>query len=62
MTETEAILERHSVRTYENRKIEEDKMRLIEARIGQLNEEGDLHLQFIRDAGNTFNKLLNKAV
>lgn len=62
MTDKEAILQRHSVRSYENRKIEADKIRLIREKISGLNQAGHLHLQFIEDAGNTFNKLLNRAM
>jgi hypothetical protein len=59
MTEKEAILKRHSVRSYEDKKIEDEKVKLIEEKIKELNAEGDLNLQFIRDAGKTYNKLLN---
>ena len=62
MTELEAILERHAVRNYKDIKIEKEKVRLIEDRIKELNEKGNLHLQFIEDAGNTFNRLLNKSM
>ena len=61
MTESEAILQRHSVRSYENRDIEPDIVGLIEEKIRELNKAGNLHLQFIRDAGNTYNKLLTRA-
>ena len=50
MTEKEAILERHSVRAYEDRKIETEKVQLIEDKIAQLNVAGNLHLQLVRDA------------
>ena len=60
MTEKEAILERHSVRAYEDRKIEPEKVQLIEDKIAQLNVAGNLHLQFVRDAGKTYNRLLTK--
>lgn len=62
MTEKEAILARHSVRNYIAKAIEADKVRLIEEKIGELNAEGDLHFQFKADAGNTFNRLLNRAM
>ena len=60
MTDKEAILERHSVRLYEDRQIEPEKVRQIEECIAELNKQGNLHLQFLEDAGNTFNRLLNK--
>ncbi len=62
MTEKEAIFARHSVRNYLDKAIEADKVRLIEEKIGELNAEGDLHFQFKADAGNTFNRLLNRAM
>ncbi len=62
MNDLEAIRERHSVRRYESKRIEAEKIRQINDKISELNAEGGLHLQFIEDAGNTFNKLLNKAM
>lgn len=62
MTDKEAILARHAVRNYEDRKIEKDKADLIKEKILELNEEGKLHLQFIEDAGNTYNRLLNRVM
>ncbi len=60
MTELEAVSERHSVRNYQNKKIEAEKADRIREMIRQCNEEGNLHLQFLEDAGNTFNRLLNR--
>ncbi|MCR4587822.1 MAG: nitroreductase family protein [Lachnospiraceae bacterium] len=60
MTEKEAILQRHSVRNYENRPIEKEKVRLIEDKIKELNEMGNLKLTFVEDAGKTYNKLFNR--
>ena len=62
MTDREAILQRHSVRAYEDRRIEEEKIRLIEERIAELNTAGNLNLQFVEDAAKAYNKLLNKAM
>ncbi len=62
MTEKEAILKRHSVRVYEDRQIDEETGELIRKKISELNEIGDLNLQFIEDAGKTYNKLLNRAM
>ena len=61
MTDKEAIFKRHSVRNYKAVNIEEDKVKLIKEKIAELNAEGNLHLQFIEDAGKTYNKLLNRA-
>ena len=60
MSEIDAIIERHSVRNYEAKKIEVDKVEKIRAKIEELNKEGNLHLQFMEDAGKTYNKLFNK--
>ena len=60
MSQIDTIKARHSVRNYENKKIEKDKADKIRARIEELNKEGKLHLQFIEDAGKTYNKLMNK--
>ncbi len=61
MTDLEAIYERHSVRQYKPDRIEEDKVKELKAKIDELNLEGDLHLQFIEDAGKTYNRLINRA-
>ena len=62
MTDIEAIHARHAVRNYRPDRIESEKVSLIHAKIDDLNREGDLHLQFIEDAGNTYNRLLNRAM
>ena len=60
MTEKEAIIARHSVRNYKPEKIEEENAALIRQKIDDLNRESGLHLQYIEDAGKTYNKLLNR--
>lgn len=60
MSGLDAIKNRHSVRNYEAKKIEADKVEKIRAKIEELNKEGNLHLQFMVDAGKTYNKLFNK--
>ena len=60
MSEIEAIKERHSVRNYKPEKIHPQKVDLIKEKIDELNTEGNLNLQFIGDAGNTYNRLLNR--
>ena len=62
MNEIEAIRLRHSVRAYQNRKIEQEKVDQLKALIDEVNAEGNVHLQFIEDAGKTFNRLLSKAM
>lgn len=62
MTEMEAMLVRHSVRAYQDRKIEPEKVEQLKALIDTVNAEGKLHLQFIEDAGNTFKRILSKVM
>ena len=60
MTEIEAIKARHSVRNYKPQRIEDETAAKIRKRIEELNRESGLHLQYIEDAGKTYNKLLNR--
>ena len=62
MTEIEAIRARHSVRAYQDRRIEREKADRLKALIEEVNAEGDLHLQFLEDAGNTFQRILSRAM
>ncbi len=62
MTEIEAIKKRHSVRNYLDKKIEAEKILQLKEKISELNIEGNLHLQFVEEAGNTFNRILSKAM
>ena len=62
MTEIEAIMARHSVRSYKDKIIEKEKIDQINELIARCNDEGNLHLQFCSDAGDTFNRLLSKAM
>ena len=62
MSYIDAIKDRHSVRNYRPDRIEDSKVEKIRQMIGELNNEGNLHLQFIENAGNTYNKLLNRAM
>ncbi|MCR5182419.1 MAG: nitroreductase [Clostridia bacterium] len=58
----QAIRERHSVRNYSDKKIESDKVEALRAKIDEVNGEGNLHLQFLEDAGKTFNRLMSRAM
>ena len=60
MSDIDIIKQRHSVRNYKSQRIEQSKMEQLKGKIGELNERGNLHLQMIEDAGNTYNKLLNR--
>ena len=62
MSQIDAIKDRHSVRNYKADPIEQSKIKRIEALIDEFNKEGNLHLQFIKNAENTYNKLLNRAM
>lgn len=60
MTELEAIRARHSVRSYQQRTIEPEKIAELRALIDQCNAESGLHIQLLEDAGNAFNRVLHK--
>lgn len=60
MTELEALRERHSVRAYQDKKIEAEKVAKLKALIDQCNQEGNLNLQLLEDAGGTFKRLMSK--
>ncbi|MCQ2459024.1 MAG: nitroreductase family protein [Ruminococcus sp.] len=60
MNELEAVKERHSVRSYKDKKIESQTIQKLNEMIADCNEKGNLHIQLVEDAGKTFNKLLNK--
>lgn len=62
MTEIEAIRQRHSVRTYKDEKISHETVQQLQQLISEINEKGNLNLQFLEDSGKTFTKLLNKAL
>ncbi len=62
MTEIEAIKARHSVRNYTTGKIEQEKIDQLNELIARCNDEGHLHLQFCADAGDTYNRLLSRAM
>ena len=55
MTIEEAILERHSVRNYQDKAIESEKISQLNELITACNKEGNLHIQLLEDAG-TYNK------
>ena len=61
MTEMEAVRSRHSVRKYQDKRIEKEQIDCLEKKIEELNKEGNIHLQFIENSASTFNKLFNKS-
>lgn len=60
MTDMEAIYARHSVRKYQDRKLEADKAARIRELLDSLNADFDLHMQLIEDAGSVFSGLASK--
>lgn len=62
MTELEAIAVRHSVRAYQDRAVEAEKTEQLKRLIDEVNAEGNLHLQFLEEAGNTFQRILSRVM
>lgn len=62
MTELEALRERHSVRSYQDRKIEAEKLAQLNELIAACNQEGNLQLQLLEDAGGTFSRMMSRVM
>lgn len=58
MTELEAIKNRHSIRKYQDRHLEEESAAALSAEISRLNHEGNLHMQLILNEKKAFKGLL----
>ena len=56
MTESEAIIARHSVRQYIDKPIEAEKIKAIQECIDRCNREGGVHLQLVTDEPKAFRK------
>lgn len=56
----EAIKDRHSVRSYMNLPIEQEKLDKLSEIIEECNKEGDLHIQLCNKAGKTYSRIMNK--
>lgn len=54
----EAILSRHSVRSYIDKPIEGETLEKLNARIEESNREGDLHIQLVTNEPKAFNCFL----
>ena len=52
------IRERHSVRSYLDKKIESHKVKILEELIANINQEHNLHIQLILNDKNTFEKYI----
>lgn len=53
-----AIDERHSVRSYTDREIEKEKIDAIQKLIDECNEQGDLHIQFVKNEPRAFDSFM----
>ncbi len=60
MTLLEAIEARHSVRAYKEQPLAEDTANLLEAKIAELNQVGNLHIQLIKNEPKAFQGTLAK--
>lgn len=54
----EAIKERHSVRSYTNKRIPSDIILQLESEIKECNDESGLHIQLVTDEPDAFNSFL----
>ncbi len=54
----EAVLVRHSVRSYENREIDEKTVEIFASYIKQCNEEGNLHFQLVLNEPKAFDSFM----
>ena len=59
MTELEALKNRHSVRAYQERKIEQEVANQLKAFLDACNQKGNVHLELAEDAGGTFGSIFN---
>lgn len=50
----EAMKERHSVRQYKNRPLEEEVVRKLQTEIAACNQEGDMHIQLVTNEPKAF--------
>ena len=60
MTLLEAIEARHSVRAYKEQPLAEETAKLLEAKIDELNQVGNLHIQLIQNEPKAFQGTLAK--
>ncbi|MDE5840676.1 MAG: nitroreductase [Muribaculaceae bacterium] len=59
MTELEAIKNRHSVRKYQDRPLDESAVAALQDEITKLNIEGDLHMQLVLNERKAFKGFLS---
>lgn len=60
MTIQEAIKARHSVRAYKEQPLAEEIVKVLEIKIAELNEKGQLHIQLVRNEPKAFQGKLAK--
>ena len=60
MTIQEAIEARHSVRAYKEQPLTDDVVKMLEEKITQLNNEGQLHMQLIQNEPKAFQGTMAK--
>ena len=58
MTELEALKNRHSVRKYQDKPLEESAIVALQDEIAKLNKEGDLHMQLVINERKAFKSFL----
>lgn len=58
MSERDAIKQRHSVRSYDTRRIEDEKLNDLEAFIDNANKEGNLNFQLVLDEKEAFSSFM----
>lgn len=59
MTELEAIRNRHSVRKYQDRPLDEDAVAALQNEIAKLNKEGNLNMQLVLNERKAFKGFLS---
>lgn len=59
MTEIEALRDRHSVRKYQDRPLDENAVKALNDKISKLNEKGNLHMQLVINERKAFKGFLS---
>lgn len=59
MTELEALHNRHSIRKYQDRPLDESAVRALQDEISKLNREGNLHMQLVLNERKAFKGFLS---
>ena len=54
MTLLEAIQSRHSVRKYIDKPIEENLLNILQEKVNEVNEQGNLHIQLVTNEPKAF--------